>query len=273
MNKTSLALMGLLFSVPAYAATYNISNVDSSLVSASTTGNGGLSIVSYDGSDALRLTTGFANEDEAGVRIESNFGNFGTLLMDSNLGFEYRFQKASVVGGNAFASAAFSFSLYDENFSDGVDNDGFVTIKYEHYWNTGNTSVDENDWITATMDFNSGAFWANGGLGLANGAGGPPLFTLQDIIDGKTSANANLSGNGVYDFNALMDADIVSIGVSVGSYNQGQEAYVDFMALTTSAGTDTYNFQVASVPVPAAAWLFGSAIIGLVGSKRQRAKK
>ena len=44
---------------------------------------------------------------------------------------------------------------------------------------------------------------------------------------------------------------------------------------TTSNGItalSTYNIAVAEVPVPAAAWLFGSALLGLTGIARRRAR-
>ena len=69
------------------------------------------------------------------------------------------------------------------------------------------------------------------------------------------------------DYSALFDADLVGISLSVGSYNLNQEGYVDYVAMTTSAGTTTYDFQV--VPVPAAIWLFGPALACLGWMRRK----
>jgi hypothetical protein len=40
-----------------------------------------------------------------------------------------------------------------------------------------------------------------------------------------------------------------------------------------SRNTTTVNWQVQAVPVPAAAWLFGSGLVGLAGAARRRSKK
>lgn len=45
-----------------------------------------------------------------------------------------------------------------------------------------------------------------------------------------------------------------------------------FTALDMAALSDI-GWQVSEVPVPAAAWLFGSALLGLVGLRRQSAQR
>lgn len=76
-------------------------------------------------------------------------------------------------------------------------------------------------------------------------------------------------------------ADFANYAVS---YRIGGEAFVDLAAigvgdsflittLDTTASSQLYLSSVSSVPVPAAAWLFGSALIGLAGISRRRAAK
>lgn len=94
--------------------------------------------------------------------------------------------------------------------------------------------------------FNSGAFDLCAGVPSINL---PPL-TLNTPIDMGLTSNSVVDGNGV------MTA-----------------AYV-FGSGTSGANLDvTYNVTgtpVSSVPVPAAAWLFGSALVGLCGVGRKR---
>ena len=192
MNKVlklaSCACVGFVFLTNAHAATIVITDQNAPPSSASTVGGGTASIVNYDGAGALKLTTANDVNDQADVVISDNFGNFGDLLTDSSLAFDYRFQKADVSGGNEFAAPALSLLLYDEGF----EGDGFVTLKYEHYWNIGNAVVPTDDWIIGTIDFSGGGVWSSGGLGLENSFGGPPLFTLQNILDGTASSSALL---------------------------------------------------------------------------------
>ncbi len=258
------ALVLLTIGSVANAAVINITDPDAAPVSSTIAGSGTASIVHYDGSDALRLTTNVDVNDKANVTVDGSFGNFGDLLNDSALNFEYRFQKADVAGGNIYAAPALSLFLYDENFA----GDGFLEIKYEHYWGIGNAAVTTDTWITANIDFTQGPMWANDGLGLNNSSGGPPLFTLQNILDGTASSTVALTEDMVLDYSALFDADLVGIGLTVGTYNVNQEGYVDYVSMTTSAGTDVYNFSV--VPIPAAAWLFGSALAGLGWLRRKQ---
>jgi hypothetical protein len=201
------------------------------------------SIVSFDGYGAAKLTTGLANEDKAEIMISGNFGNFGDLLTDSELSFEYRFYKAPDAPGApaaaAFAAPALGLVLFDEDFV----GDNYLVIKYEHYWNIGGAAVPTDTWITAKLDQTEGAAWSTGGLGLANSAGGPPLFALQNIVSGTASSNANLSNDLLLDFSELYDAEVVGILVGVGSYNQGQEGYVDYMSITTMGGITLFDFE------------------------------
>ena len=259
----------LAFGLSANAASVVINNLNSAPSASSAVGTATTSIVNYDGVGAARLTTGLNNNDQAEILISGSFGNFGNLLTDPDLSFEYKFLKASDAVGApsaaAFAAPALSLVLYDEDFV----GDGYLTIKYEHYWNIGNAVVTTDSWITANLDYTQGALWSSGGLNLANSSGGPPLFNLQNILDGTASSTAALSDNLVVDFSALLDAELIGIQLSVGSYNQGQDGYVDYLSMTTGAGTTTYDFQV--VPVPAAAWLFGSALVGLGWMRRKPA--
>ena len=263
------AIALLAFGLSANAANVVITDLNSAPSSSSAVGGATASIVNYDGLGAARLTTGLNNNDQAEILISGSFGNFGNLLTDPDLSFEYKFLKASDAAGApsaaSFAAPALRLVLYDENFS----GDGSLTIKYEHYWNIGNAVVPTDSWITANLDYTQGAMWSSGGLGLANSSGGPPLFNLQNILDGTASSTAALSDNLVVDFSALLDAELIGIQLSVGSYNQGQDGYVDYLSMTTGAGTTTYDFQV--VPVPAAAWLFGSALVGLGWMRRKPA--
>jgi hypothetical protein len=79
------------------------------------------------------------------------------------------------------------------------------------------------------------------------------LFTPQGYQSG-----ASLAGSTVQ-----LGATFASLGLTPGTY---QWTWGD----GASADSYTLNIGANAVPVPAAAWLFGSALIGLVGIKRKK---
>ncbi|MEH6591250.1 MAG: VPLPA-CTERM sorting domain-containing protein [Halioglobus sp.] len=84
--------------------------------------------------------------------------------------------------------------------------------------------------------------------GLQNIAG---LQLVPGVSDPPGLCDGGFGGTGFHD--AVVALTV--LGTSVGMFQ---------------AGTITLT-EVAAVPVPAAAWLFGSALLGLAGVKRKRA--
>ncbi|ARN75742.1 VPLPA-CTERM sorting domain-containing protein [Oceanicoccus sagamiensis] len=81
-----------------------------------------------------------------------------------------------------------------------------------------------------------------------------PSITYNVFVEGSTPAD---------------ELDIWE--VSIDQTGNGSIIYSDTYDPNDGLGsrTDAFTYTVSSVPVPAAAWLFGSAILGLVGVKRQ----
>lgn len=128
-----------------------------------------------------------------------------------------------------------------------------------------------------------------------------PSVTINSLggftdFSGGGAAPGNLPGGGTVGFNAttIFSAD-VNPGPPTNGVNQsidilgiviGLGSYADFNAITaavdtgdlrfgyhvrsigTAGGSDSY--VSTAVPVPAAVWLFGSALIGLAGIKRKK---
>lgn len=85
---------------------------------------------------------------------------------------------------------------------------------------------------------------------------GSPASVLQFIQDGtKDNFIVGLSVDG----GATWYADIGNTAVTANS-----------VVLTFATGFDTLQVDVRVVPVPAAVWLFGSGLLGLVGVARRR---
>ena len=94
-----------------------------------------------------------------------------------------------------------------------------------------------------------------------------PLNAAAAVINATTvdaefgSALAETSGN-------VVDADIsVDVSTVAGTSNNGASA-IDSDVLGQVLGADIVNTSI--VPLPAAAWMFGAALFGLVGVARRR---
>lgn len=94
-----------------------------------------------------------------------------------------------------------------------------------------------------------------------------PLNAAAAVINATTvdaevgSALAETSGN-------VVDADIsVDVSTVAGASQNGASA-IDLDALGQVLDSDIVNTSI--VPLPAAAWMFGAALLGLMGVARRR---
>ncbi|ARN74271.1 hypothetical protein [Oceanicoccus sagamiensis] len=117
-----------------------------------------------------------------------------------------------------------------------LSSDTFLGIEYSAYWDI--------DLISATITATD-VSCARSTSAIAAGASG-----------------SSCSRDGV-DFFA--EGSTTAIRISVDQLNR--QTLLSWQ--TTDSLFSQYDFRVSQVPVPAAAWLFSSALLGLVGLKRQ----
>ncbi len=140
----------------------------------------------------------------------------------SNLSYKTKQNAANTSGGNA--SYRISFDA-DGNLATTNDT---ATLIFEPYWqNAGSPDpapVVPGTW--QTWDVTSGLFWAsipggNSVTGLTHGAGGPPLYTLADVIALHPNAITTVVGVGIGTYNPEYDIEVddVTIGTSNLSVN------------------------------------------------------
>lgn len=100
--------------------------------------------------------------------------------------------------------------------------------------------------------------WSEAGYGIFAGIYN---ITEHSINDVEFFVDTNLEASM---FSSLMSDSVAIVTVDFG-------AGVDnFAELSFSEVTLSYNNQVSNVPVPAAVWLFGSGLLGLVGVARRK---
>jgi hypothetical protein len=276
MKNASLLLISLFISMSSTASMITVDDLD--LAMSVETSGGALALVTYDGKGALKMTTVLDNNSKSAYYLVDDSGSFGIFgdLLNQGLDLEYSFLKQADQQGApiaaAFAAPALTLGLYNESFN----GDGYIELKYEHYWNIGNAAVPLETWTVANINSSAGQMWGNGGLDLPNTGGGPRFYSFNDILNGTASSTGLFTSDiPSIDFSSLLSADLVNISVQVGSYNQGQTGYVDYVKMTTDQGSTTWDFQANAnqVPEPSSIAILVIALSGFGLVRKRKVQK
>lgn len=160
---------------------------------------------------------------------DGNLVDLGTLGGDQSRGNGIN-RKGEVVGRSYTADGDYRAFVTDSrgNMNDLGEGNAF--------------DINDHGWIVGTTGVHSGDF--EGEAFLSDGEHMLTLCSLVDCIEaGFTSLYAALAINN--------SGGIVGVGVS-----------------STGHKIQAFQMQLSPVPIPAAAWLFGSALLGLVGLSR-----
>jgi len=99
-------------------------------------------------------------------------------------------------------------------------------------------------------------------------------FISTDLSD--DSESLNLADFDAYVGTGNVDINIFQTGSLFTDETGGPDGYVDgrnSLLRTSGDISITYDYEVAAVPIPAAAWLFGSALAGLFGIGKLRKRQ
>lgn len=172
------------------------------------------------GSSSLELTTDSTNPAQAVYSHDSELSLSGV----NQLSYWTNKIKAS----NDAGSASFFLALDLDG-----DGDWDSSLIHEPYWqNDGSPDpapVAANEW--QSWDVDEGLFWSSrtfagtNGLNLEAGAGGPPLYTLEQLKTG------------------FPNAEVLSYGVNVGTWNPDYTIKVDGISVNDTV----YDFEKAAV--------------------------
>jgi len=131
------------------------------------------------------------------------------------------------------------------------------------------------DGLIATIDLSFAGFTDNhNSLALKNGGSATPT-EIDDWIF-FTSVTGTINITTVGSFTALgMVADHglqIGVGANDKTHEFGASMWLDMSGGNYGINHWDINMDLTPVPVPAAAWLFGTGLIGLVGVARRKAK-
>ena len=172
--------------------------------------------IAPSGAGALQLTTDATTTSKAQYIHDAS----GSLVDVSDLSYYAKQNAANIPEGDASYQL-----LINANGPAG----GFTTLVYEPYWNG---TVLAGAW--QSWDVDAGQFWSSRSVTCSNGAlvagaGGPPLYTLDQ------------------EKMAYPEAEVLGFGVNVGSNNPSYDVEVD---LVNFNGT-VYDFELdAPTPTP-----------------------
>lgn len=208
------------------------------------------------GNGALRLSTP-GNNDKATIdKRDTPFPFFS-----SDITFEYSWTKArETVTTTAAPALKLGINTSEANASDNLaldrGEDSFDKILvYEPYYN--HTPL-EDTWSTEIITETLGLFW------LVN-------LNTTSVLPASDDSNLKTLDQWFTEFSiaGLVGSDISTFQLGIGAFNPGQVSYVDYLSYSRLGENQTWDFAVATVPVPSAIWLFGSGLLGLIGFARR----
>lgn len=164
---------------------------------------------------------------------------------------------------------------------------GLSTYQEDGFTLTSNvpdgTLIDQNDVVRANLGIFSGGttsqsmVWGENGtistISITNDAATPFYLLALDASSmgnpsGQLTLTGTLSGGGTVQQVLNLNSALTTYNIT--GLNNLSELDISFDGSTSFAPFDLDNVQMSLVPVPAAVWLFGSALVGLAGWSRRR---
>jgi hypothetical protein len=97
---------------------------------------------------------------------------------------------------------------------------------------------------------------------------GPLNVTIDTLIFNGNSYTPAV-GVGISSDGSGLTGGFINVNAGTGDFRLRLEAGADYVAIT-NVGTYLGDWTVATVPIPAAVWLFGSGLLALVGFARKK---
>jgi hypothetical protein len=193
---------------------------------------------------------------ESGLNDWIQFDNGGTISLVAENGPSAPGSQAAFLSANASAGASFPI-IKVERLQEGFLTDGApVTISFDARSPLQTVDIGAGDFVGQVVFIAEFFTEKTGDNGAINQIlVGPPVWLTQDWQ--TFTFNTNLAADAGGGVSLLFKADC------------GANPTCRFDAIIDNVTIDT---AVSAVPVPAAVWLFGSGLLGLVGVARRKSR-
>lgn len=125
-----------------------------------------------------------------------------------------------------------------------------------------------------TANFNSSNVFQNGNVTIKGKVSSLGINTKQTLMTANLTAFAKGYGNHLLGFNTANIACHIAINAAAGGCTSAESIYIGVLkGFNFKTDYKSRGLALTSVPVPAAAWLFGSGLLGLVGMARRKRKQ
>ena len=205
----------------------------------------------------IALIAGFGTANAAMNLIDNGSFELGPSL-PSNGGWDV-YGTSEVQGW--FVSDGAGLELRYNVAGTAYDGNIFAELDSDHFNGDTNSSIYQIISTTAGQAYEL-SFWYSPRAGVEDGSNGVRVFWGSDIVLEK---NGDGTGN----------SDHVWQLVTAILIGDGSEMKIGFSAFDADGTSDTLGGSIdlvslKAVPVPAAVWLFGSGLLGLVGYSRRK---
>lgn len=247
---------------------------------------------------ALAATLAVASTGANAAITSGAFGADGELfltLWDTTTGNEASFNLGlNLTVGTFDANGSYSFNVFaDPVFSTYFDAGNLSTMS-NWKWNiTGSKDLGDESMVRTTS-VTTNLNWTNGitdnaatyarnyvdvlnCTGSCNATGTNNINALQYAANADSGYGSNFQGGAPINNAAGVDQSLSFLYFANTTSYESQDPAIKVVApYVWTLGSDgllTYNVASSPVPVPAAVWLFGSGLMGMLGLSRRRSLK
>lgn len=141
-------------------------------------------------------------------------------------------------------------------------------------WKSGTSGTTGSIRVTSQMTGNKGIInsWGNGMIRMQQTNG--ETFNVQSLDVGASTIK-NVTFTGVFSDGLTISQTVSTLGNSYEFFHATFSGFQNLVSLQWNRESnlvDNISVSTSAVPIPAAVWLFGSGLIGLIGVARKKSR-